>query len=258
MGATLRVNVTAPMWLSRAAIPHMRAAGHGSIINISSRQGERPSAGLAAYAASKGALERADARDRRRGSASTGSAATRSARAMCSTSGATPTWAESDARGSRRCTSRGSARRATSRTPPCTSRAASRSSSPGSTSSSTAAGASPAPRRSGKRRAPACLAVGDLDVRVDLDEDLAFYERAGITAIGASLAKLEAGGRRRRARAPARRGPARHQPHRPRPVPPRRPDAVGRQRDRVYALRSTPPRPSDAECMILTTGPAGS
>ncbi len=54
--ATLRVNVTAPMWLSRAAIPHLRAAGHGSIINVSSRQGERPSAGLAAYATSKGAL----------------------------------------------------------------------------------------------------------------------------------------------------------------------------------------------------------
>jgi NAD(P)-dependent dehydrogenase (short-subunit alcohol dehydrogenase family) len=54
--ATLRVNVTAPMWLSRASIPHLRAAGHGSIINISSRQGERPSAGLAAYATSKGAL----------------------------------------------------------------------------------------------------------------------------------------------------------------------------------------------------------
>lgn len=54
--STLRVNVTAPMWLSRAAIPHMRTAGHGSIINVSSRQGERPSAGLAAYATSKGAL----------------------------------------------------------------------------------------------------------------------------------------------------------------------------------------------------------
>jgi NAD(P)-dependent dehydrogenase (short-subunit alcohol dehydrogenase family) len=54
--ATLRVNVTAPMILSRAAIAHMRAAGHGSIINISSRQGERPSRGLAAYATSKGAL----------------------------------------------------------------------------------------------------------------------------------------------------------------------------------------------------------
>ena len=54
--ATLRLNVSAPMWLCRAAIPHLRAAGHGSIINISSRQGERPSAGLAAYATSKGAL----------------------------------------------------------------------------------------------------------------------------------------------------------------------------------------------------------
>jgi NAD(P)-dependent dehydrogenase (short-subunit alcohol dehydrogenase family) len=52
----LRLNLTAPMWLCRAAIPHLRTAGHGSIINISSRQGERPSAGLAAYAASKGGL----------------------------------------------------------------------------------------------------------------------------------------------------------------------------------------------------------
>jgi NAD(P)-dependent dehydrogenase (short-subunit alcohol dehydrogenase family) len=54
--STLRVNVTAPMWLCRAAIPHLRSAGHGSIINISSRQGEKPSAGLAAYATSKGGL----------------------------------------------------------------------------------------------------------------------------------------------------------------------------------------------------------
>ncbi len=54
--ATLRLNVTAPMWLCRSAIPHLRAAGHGSIINVSSRQGERPSAGLAAYATSKGGL----------------------------------------------------------------------------------------------------------------------------------------------------------------------------------------------------------
>jgi NAD(P)-dependent dehydrogenase (short-subunit alcohol dehydrogenase family) len=54
--AALRVNLSAPMWLCRAAIPAMAAAGHGSIINVSSRQGERPSAGLAAYAASKGGL----------------------------------------------------------------------------------------------------------------------------------------------------------------------------------------------------------
>lgn len=54
--SALRMNATAPMWLSRAAIPHMRTAGHGSIINISSRQAERPSGGLSAYAASKGAM----------------------------------------------------------------------------------------------------------------------------------------------------------------------------------------------------------
>ena len=52
----LRVNLTAPMWLCREAIPHMQAAGHGSIVNVSSRQAERPSRGLAAYAVSKGGL----------------------------------------------------------------------------------------------------------------------------------------------------------------------------------------------------------
>jgi NAD(P)-dependent dehydrogenase (short-subunit alcohol dehydrogenase family) len=52
----LRVDLTAPMWLARAAIPHLRAAGHGTIVNISSRQGERPSAGLAAYVAAKAGL----------------------------------------------------------------------------------------------------------------------------------------------------------------------------------------------------------
>jgi NAD(P)-dependent dehydrogenase (short-subunit alcohol dehydrogenase family) len=52
----LRVNVTAPMWCCRAAIPHLVAAGRGSIVNVSSRQGERPSGGLAAYATSKGGL----------------------------------------------------------------------------------------------------------------------------------------------------------------------------------------------------------
>jgi NAD(P)-dependent dehydrogenase (short-subunit alcohol dehydrogenase family) len=52
----LRVNLTAPAWLCRAAIPHMRRAGHGAIVNISSRQAERASAGLAPYIASKGGL----------------------------------------------------------------------------------------------------------------------------------------------------------------------------------------------------------
>lgn len=52
----LRVNLTAPMILCRAALPHMLAAGHGSIVNVSSRQAERPSPGMAAYCASKGGL----------------------------------------------------------------------------------------------------------------------------------------------------------------------------------------------------------
>ncbi|MBV8952421.1 MAG: SDR family oxidoreductase [Actinobacteria bacterium] len=54
--AIVRVNLTAVMWLCRAAIPRMVAAGHGSIVNISSRQAERASAGYAAYIASKGGL----------------------------------------------------------------------------------------------------------------------------------------------------------------------------------------------------------
>jgi NAD(P)-dependent dehydrogenase (short-subunit alcohol dehydrogenase family) len=54
--AVLRVDLTAPMWCARAAIPHMRAAGHGSILNISSRQAERASRGLAAYIAAKAGL----------------------------------------------------------------------------------------------------------------------------------------------------------------------------------------------------------
>lgn len=52
----LRVNLTSPAWLCRAAIPHMLRAGRGSIINVSSRQAERASPGLAPYAASKGGL----------------------------------------------------------------------------------------------------------------------------------------------------------------------------------------------------------
>jgi 3-oxoacyl-[acyl-carrier protein] reductase len=55
--AILRVDLTAPMWACRASIPHMLAAGHGAIVNISSRQGHRPSRGLAAYVAAKGGLD---------------------------------------------------------------------------------------------------------------------------------------------------------------------------------------------------------
>ncbi len=54
--ASLRVNLTAPMWLCRRAIPLMVHAGHGAIVNISSRQAERSSPRLSAYAASKSGL----------------------------------------------------------------------------------------------------------------------------------------------------------------------------------------------------------
>ncbi|HEY8218039.1 MAG TPA: sugar phosphate isomerase/epimerase [Acidimicrobiia bacterium] len=90
----------------------------------------------------------------------------------------------------------------------------------------------------------------------DLDADLAFYERAGISAIGASLAKLEAAGVEdgaRRLRDAGLRvtnligiGPFRLDD--PAQWPGQR-DRVVRALDAATAL--------DAECMILTTGPAG-
>jgi NAD(P)-dependent dehydrogenase (short-subunit alcohol dehydrogenase family) len=54
--AIVRVDLTAPMWCARAAIPHLRRAGHGSIINVSSRQAERASKGFSAYVAAKSGL----------------------------------------------------------------------------------------------------------------------------------------------------------------------------------------------------------
>jgi NAD(P)-dependent dehydrogenase (short-subunit alcohol dehydrogenase family) len=53
----LAVNLTAPFLVCRAAIPFLRAAGGGTIVNVASGQGLLPSApGLSAYAASKGGL----------------------------------------------------------------------------------------------------------------------------------------------------------------------------------------------------------
>jgi NAD(P)-dependent dehydrogenase (short-subunit alcohol dehydrogenase family) len=54
--AIVRVDLTAPMWCARAAIPHMQRAGHGSIVNVSSRQAERASRGFSAYVAAKSGL----------------------------------------------------------------------------------------------------------------------------------------------------------------------------------------------------------
>ena len=88
-----------------------------------------------------------------------------------------------------------------------------------------------------------------------LDEDLAFYERAGISAIGASLAKLEAAGIEAGAR-------------RLRDAGVRVTNLIGlgpfhlddpgqwpSQRDRLRAALDAAEAVS-AECMILTTGPA--
>jgi NAD(P)-dependent dehydrogenase (short-subunit alcohol dehydrogenase family) len=54
--AIIRVDLTAPFWLCRAALPHLERAGHGAIVNISSRQAERAGGGFAAYIAAKGGL----------------------------------------------------------------------------------------------------------------------------------------------------------------------------------------------------------
>ena len=92
--------------------------------------------------------------------------------------------------------------------------------------------------------------------RWTLDEDLAFYEEAGITAIGASLAKLEAAGLEagaRRLRDAGLRvtnligiGPFVLKPPAQWPV---QRDRIRRALDAAEAVR--------AECLILTTGPAG-
>ncbi|MCH2170162.1 SDR family oxidoreductase [Myxococcota bacterium] len=52
----LHVGLTAVMWLCRAAIPEMRRAGHGSIVNVSSRAAERAVPGMPAYSAAKGGM----------------------------------------------------------------------------------------------------------------------------------------------------------------------------------------------------------
>src|SRR5205823_10678952 len=49
----MAVNLTAPFLLSRAVFPHMRAAGGGTIVNISSVAGRRGWANASAYCATK-------------------------------------------------------------------------------------------------------------------------------------------------------------------------------------------------------------
>lgn len=54
--AVLALNLTAPLFLAQAAFPHMVAAGSGSIVNIASVSGIRPSPGTAVYGAAKAGL----------------------------------------------------------------------------------------------------------------------------------------------------------------------------------------------------------
>jgi NAD(P)-dependent dehydrogenase (short-subunit alcohol dehydrogenase family) len=53
----LRVDLTAAAWMCRAAIGAMLDAGHGSIVNVSSRAGSQGIPGHAAYSAAKGGLD---------------------------------------------------------------------------------------------------------------------------------------------------------------------------------------------------------
>lgn len=50
---TLAVNLTGPMLVCRAAVPHLRRAGGGTIVNIASAAGLVPLAGRSAYCAAK-------------------------------------------------------------------------------------------------------------------------------------------------------------------------------------------------------------
>ncbi|TQV83877.1 SDR family NAD(P)-dependent oxidoreductase [Denitrobaculum tricleocarpae] len=53
---TLKLNLTVPFFLARACVPAMRAAQHGSIINIASLQSFRAFPNCSAYGASKGGI----------------------------------------------------------------------------------------------------------------------------------------------------------------------------------------------------------
>jgi NAD(P)-dependent dehydrogenase (short-subunit alcohol dehydrogenase family) len=50
------VNPGPALWLSQAVAPHMRQQGSGAIVHVAARPGIEPSAGMAAYCASKAAL----------------------------------------------------------------------------------------------------------------------------------------------------------------------------------------------------------
>jgi 3-oxoacyl-[acyl-carrier protein] reductase len=51
--STFAVNLTAPVRLVRAALPHLRASGEGRVVNVASTEGLIATSGLTAYTASK-------------------------------------------------------------------------------------------------------------------------------------------------------------------------------------------------------------
>ncbi len=53
---TLRVSLTAPMLLAKAALPYMQKAGKGAIVNIASQRAFAAGHGAAAYEAAKGGI----------------------------------------------------------------------------------------------------------------------------------------------------------------------------------------------------------
>jgi NAD(P)-dependent dehydrogenase (short-subunit alcohol dehydrogenase family) len=54
--AILKLNLVGPLYMAQACYPHMAKAGSGSIINIASVSGARPSPGTAIYGAAKAGL----------------------------------------------------------------------------------------------------------------------------------------------------------------------------------------------------------
>lgn len=54
--AILKLNLVGPLYMAQAAYPHMVAQGAGSIINIASVSGARPSPGTSVYGAAKAGL----------------------------------------------------------------------------------------------------------------------------------------------------------------------------------------------------------
>ena len=54
--AVLKLNMVGPLYLAQAAYPHMAAQGGGSIINIASVSGARPSPGTVVYGMAKAGL----------------------------------------------------------------------------------------------------------------------------------------------------------------------------------------------------------